>query len=169
MPDQWTNLFQIRPSGHDNGLPLCDVALFQTAAIANSLANKPAISREALQLKAASRATSSRSQDGSGRSVRSSTREAYEALTWRNKFRQHPVCYHYQICCPLLTELQKSPGQQPSPCCTSCFTKETPKWREGPFGSHTLCNVCGLLFAKRQARHHSMLVQRELSGMAENY
>jgi hypothetical protein len=136
----------IRPSVHDNGLPLCDVALFQTAAIANSLANKPAISREASQLKAASLASSVRSQAGSARSIRSrstrtSTREAYEALTWRNRLRQQ----------------SKSPGQQPSPCCTSCFTKETPKWREGPFGSRTLCNVCGLLYAKRQARHRSML------------
>ncbi|KIL87386.1 hypothetical protein FAVG1_09092 [Fusarium avenaceum] len=67
----------MRPSGHDNGLPLCDVALFQTAAIANSLANKPAISREALQLKAASRAASLRSQVGSGRSVRSNSSRSH--------------------------------------------------------------------------------------------
>src|SRR5690349_13585585 len=92
----------MRPSVHDNGLPLCDVALFQTAAIANSLANKPAISREALELKAASRAASLRSEVGSSRSIRSrstrtSTREAYEALTWRNRLRQQSVCYQYQV------------------------------------------------------------------------
>jgi hypothetical protein len=102
LSGQWTNPFQIRPSVHDNGLPLCDVALFQTAAIANSLANKPAISREASQLKAASLASSVRSQAGSARSIRSrstrtSTREAYEALTWRNRLRQQSVCHQYQM------------------------------------------------------------------------
>ncbi|KAM0209391.1 hypothetical protein ACHAQI_006437 [Fusarium lateritium] len=149
----------IRPSANDTGLPLCDVALFQTAAIANSLANKPAISREALKLKVASHAASLRSQAGSVRSIRSrstriSTRETYEALTWRNRLTQQP----------------KSPGQQqPTPCCTSCFTKETPKWREGPFGSHTLCNVCGLLYAKRQARHRSILGQRDIRRISQVY
>ncbi|KAF4988102.1 hypothetical protein FGRMN_9968 [Fusarium graminum] len=146
----------IRPTIHDHGLPLCDVALFQTNAIANSLANKSAISREALQLKAVSRAASSRAQAGSARSNRSrsnrtSVRETYEALTWRNRLRQHP----------------KSSGSKPTPCCTSCFTKETPKWREGPFGSHTLCNVCGLLYAKRESRHRSTLMQRDFDRASE--
>ncbi|KAM0309898.1 hypothetical protein ACHAPQ_012537, partial [Fusarium lateritium] len=88
------------------------------------------------------------------RSTRISTRETYEALTWRNRLTQQP----------------KSPGQQqPTPCCTSCFTKETPKWREGPFGSHTLCNVCGLLYAKRQARHRSILGQRDIRRISQVY
>jgi len=33
--------------------------------------------------------------------------------------------------------------------CHECHTKSTPQWRSGPEGPGTLCNVCGLLFAKR--------------------
>ncbi|KAJ3377460.1 hypothetical protein HDU92_008253 [Lobulomyces angularis] len=32
--------------------------------------------------------------------------------------------------------------------CHSCHTKETPEWRRGPDGARTLCNACGLHFAK---------------------
>jgi len=33
--------------------------------------------------------------------------------------------------------------------CTSCATKVTPEWRRGPKGPKTLCNACGLQFAKK--------------------
>ncbi|KAK0655614.1 hypothetical protein B0T16DRAFT_451263 [Cercophora newfieldiana] len=33
--------------------------------------------------------------------------------------------------------------------CVECGTDESPRWRRGPAGRLTLCNVCGLLFAKR--------------------
>ncbi|PWN31350.1 uncharacterized protein FA14DRAFT_162766 [Meira miltonrushii] len=32
--------------------------------------------------------------------------------------------------------------------CVSCSAEETPEWRKGPSGSRTLCNACGLLYAK---------------------
>lgn len=32
--------------------------------------------------------------------------------------------------------------------CLSCYTTSTPEWRKGPAGPRTLCNACGLLFAK---------------------
>ncbi|XEV03126.1 hypothetical protein FSHL1_008413 [Fusarium sambucinum] len=130
------------------GLPLCDVVLFQNATIPSPLACKPTIS----QLKVGSRAPSLQSPASpacsiKSRSVRASMRDTYEARTWRNRLRRH----------------SRSPRSlEPSPCCTSCFTQETPKWRQGPFGSHTLCNVCGLLYAKREARVRSVMVQREL-------
>ncbi|QGI70697.1 uncharacterized protein FFB20_10690 [Fusarium fujikuroi] len=38
--------------------------------------------------------------------------------------------------------------------CTSCRTEETPQWREGLAGPGTLCNFCGLMYAKRQQKHH---------------
>ncbi|KAG8359358.1 hypothetical protein FVEN_g2840 [Fusarium venenatum] len=134
------------------GLPLCDVVLFQNATIPSPLACKPTIS----QLKAGSRAPSMQSPatpacSVRSRSARASMRDTYEARTWRNRLRRH----------------SRSPRSlESSPCCTSCFTQETPKWRQGPFGSHTLCNVCGLLYAKREARVQSVMVQRELDRLS---
>eukprot|EP00013_Stygamoeba_regulata_P022505 CAMPEP_0177652800 /NCGR_PEP_ID=MMETSP0447-20121125/13342_1 /TAXON_ID=0 /ORGANISM="Stygamoeba regulata, Strain BSH-02190019" /LENGTH=454 /DNA_ID=CAMNT_0019156107 /DNA_START=82 /DNA_END=1446 /DNA_ORIENTATION=+ len=32
--------------------------------------------------------------------------------------------------------------------CHMCGTTETPEWRRGPDGDHTLCNACGLHYAK---------------------
>ncbi|KAK0628367.1 hypothetical protein B0T17DRAFT_151428 [Bombardia bombarda] len=36
--------------------------------------------------------------------------------------------------------------------CKTCGTLESPRWRDGPEGPLTLCNVCGLLFAKKTQR-----------------
>ncbi|KAK7963622.1 hypothetical protein PG988_010596 [Apiospora saccharicola] len=46
---------------------------------------------------------------------------------------------------------KKSPRTQPA-YCRQCNTTGTVKWRSGPDGLKTLCNVCGLLYAKRLAR-----------------
>ncbi|KAH7174379.1 uncharacterized protein B0J16DRAFT_181706 [Fusarium flagelliforme] len=147
---------RIRHSVQDvqhTGRPLCEVVLFQNTAVPSILATKPESNRD--QLKAGSRASSLRSAAASARSIRSSTRasmrDTYEARTWRNRLRRN----------------SRSPRFfEPSPCCTSCFTKETPMWREGPFGSHTLCNVCGLLFAKRESRGRSLHVQRDVDRIS---
>ncbi|ETW83391.1 hypothetical protein HETIRDRAFT_247589, partial [Heterobasidion irregulare TC 32-1] len=32
--------------------------------------------------------------------------------------------------------------------CHSCNIRETPEWRRGPDGARTLCNACGLHYAK---------------------
>ncbi|KAL0261731.1 hypothetical protein SLS55_003161 [Diplodia seriata] len=37
-------------------------------------------------------------------------------------------------------------------CCSRCGTVESPEWRAGPDGPKTLCNACGLKFAKEQKR-----------------
>jgi len=45
-----------------------------------------------------------------------------------------------------------------------CGVTETPEWRRGPAGDHTLCNACGLHYAKslkkqrkeREGRKHSI-------------
>ena len=34
--------------------------------------------------------------------------------------------------------------------CTECGTNESPEWRKGPTGAKTLCNACGLRYAKRK-------------------
>jgi hypothetical protein len=36
--------------------------------------------------------------------------------------------------------------------CSSCGERDTPKWRCGPSGLDTLCNFCGLMYAKRQEK-----------------
>ncbi|CAH0002889.1 unnamed protein product [Clonostachys byssicola] len=36
--------------------------------------------------------------------------------------------------------------------CHDCRAETTPRWRKGPDGPGTLCNVCGLLYAKRMRR-----------------
>jgi len=48
--------------------------------------------------------------------------------------------------------------------CHMCGVTETPEWRRGPAGDHTLCNACGLHYAKslkkqrkeREGRKHSI-------------
>eukprot|EP01090_Pellita_catalonica_P021519 TRINITY_DN8083_c0_g1_i1.p1 TRINITY_DN8083_c0_g1~~TRINITY_DN8083_c0_g1_i1.p1 ORF type:complete len:367 (-),score=44.01 TRINITY_DN8083_c0_g1_i1:174-1274(-) len=34
--------------------------------------------------------------------------------------------------------------------CSHCKTEDTPEWRRGPLGKNTLCNACGLQYAKRK-------------------
>lgn len=36
--------------------------------------------------------------------------------------------------------------------CRQCGVTETPEWRRGPDGSHTLCNACGLRFSKQMRK-----------------
>ncbi|KAK0734821.1 zinc finger white collar 2 protein WC-2 [Lasiosphaeria miniovina] len=39
--------------------------------------------------------------------------------------------------------------------CTDCGTLESPEWRKGPSGPKTLCNACGLRWAKKEKRKGS--------------
>ena len=34
--------------------------------------------------------------------------------------------------------------------CEFCGANESPEWRRGPNGSNTLCNACGIKYAKRR-------------------
>ena len=36
--------------------------------------------------------------------------------------------------------------------CHSCNISETPEWRRGPDGARTLCNACGLHYAKLERK-----------------
>ncbi|KAI9485998.1 MAG: hypothetical protein EXX96DRAFT_27658 [Benjaminiella poitrasii] len=43
----------------------------------------------------------------------------------------------------------KSTIIQPGICCSNCHTTQTPLWRKGSLGLRTLCNACGLKYAKK--------------------
>lgn len=49
--------------------------------------------------------------------------------------------------------LRKKRGRKPldksNLVCYHCKTTDTPEWRKGPAGKNTLCNACGLQYAKR--------------------
>ncbi|KAN0064419.1 hypothetical protein ACQY0O_002617 [Thecaphora frezii] len=45
--------------------------------------------------------------------------------------------------------------------CASCNTVDTPEWRRGPDGARTLCNACGLHYAKL-VRNRQRAMQQEL-------
>ncbi|KAL8778553.1 MAG: hypothetical protein Q9203_001902 [Teloschistes exilis] len=38
--------------------------------------------------------------------------------------------------------------------CTDCGTLDSPEWRKGPMGPKTLCNACGLRWAKKEKKRH---------------
>ncbi|KAG0280550.1 hypothetical protein BGZ95_009673 [Linnemannia exigua] len=43
--------------------------------------------------------------------------------------------------------------------CLSCDTSDTPEWRRGPDGARTLCNACGLHYAKLRKREQQQILQ----------
>ncbi|KAF9130319.1 hypothetical protein BGW39_003244 [Mortierella sp. 14UC] len=43
--------------------------------------------------------------------------------------------------------------------CLSCDTSDTPEWRRGPDGARTLCNACGLHYAKLLKRQQQQIMQ----------
>lgn len=40
--------------------------------------------------------------------------------------------------------------------CTDCGTLDSPEWRKGPSGPKTLCNACGLRWAKKEKKKHNV-------------
>ncbi|CAJ0824758.1 9562_t:CDS:2 [Entrophospora sp. SA101] len=52
--------------------------------------------------------------------------------------------------------------------CHSCNIQETPEWRRGPDGARTLCNACGLHFAKL-TRKRSQAAMLEHQRFQEYY
>lgn len=40
--------------------------------------------------------------------------------------------------------------------CTDCGTLDSPEWRKGPSGPKTLCNACGLRWAKKEKKRQSI-------------
>ncbi|KAL2156818.1 hypothetical protein VTH06DRAFT_4507, partial [Thermothelomyces fergusii] len=53
---------------------------------------------------------------------------------------------------PRSGEKKKKPKLAEEYVCTDCGTLESPEWRKGPGGPKTLCNACGLRWAKREKK-----------------
>ncbi|KAI9837086.1 MAG: hypothetical protein M1819_000736 [Sarea resinae] len=47
--------------------------------------------------------------------------------------------------------------------CTDCGTLDSPEWRKGPNGPKTLCNACGLRWAKKEKKRYKTTQQTPLS------
>ncbi|KAK0500290.1 hypothetical protein EDD18DRAFT_1068679 [Armillaria luteobubalina] len=79
----------------------------------------------------------------------------------KNKYRKRSVSILY-ISPPFEADSSSDAwsGQRATPPgkCHSCNIRETPEWRRGPDGARTLCNACGLHYAKlmrKQDKQHN--------------
>ncbi|KAF9970797.1 hypothetical protein BGZ73_006426, partial [Actinomortierella ambigua] len=52
---------------------------------------------------------------------------------------------------------KRAKRMQPPGRCQSCNSSDTPEWRRGPDGARTLCNACGLHYAKLLKRQQQQL------------
>ncbi|KAI7862079.1 hypothetical protein BDF14DRAFT_1886457 [Spinellus fusiger] len=62
-------------------------------------------------------------------------------------------------------------NQSTKNCCESCNTDSSPEWRRGPSGHKTLCNACGLRYARSVARQGKLVLQQHqlhVSGRGGN-
>jgi hypothetical protein len=50
------------------------------------------------------------------------------------------------------TASSKHGGAAPQYVCVTCGRTDSPEWRKGPLGAKTLCNACGLRWAKRNQK-----------------
>ncbi|CAO3596383.1 unnamed protein product [Absidia cylindrospora] len=85
-------------------------------------------------------------------SASSSSQITFTKRDWSNTSSQHRYPYHHRQ----HTEMTSIPSRQRKRGkratfqgrCHSCNISETPEWRRGPDGARTLCNACGLHYAK---------------------
>ncbi|OCK75051.1 white collar-2 [Lepidopterella palustris CBS 459.81] len=49
--------------------------------------------------------------------------------------------------------------------CTDCGTLDSPEWRKGPNGPKTLCNACGLRWAKKEKKRQSTTAGHQTPGI----
>lgn len=53
--------------------------------------------------------------------------------------------------------------------CQKCGTSDTPEWRKGPEGPNSLCNACGLQYAKRVKREKEQVISNyAIEDMGDN-
>lgn len=69
-----------------------------------------------------------------------------------NRYQQQPdLLDHRRLASKGMKRVKKRKNEHHQEC-LGCQAKETPEWRKGPMGPRTLCNACGLLYAKLTKR-----------------
>ncbi|KAF9897739.1 hypothetical protein BX616_005069 [Lobosporangium transversale] len=61
---------------------------------------------------------------------------------------------------------KRAKRMQPPGRCLSCDSSDTPEWRRGPDGARTLCNACGLHYAKLLKRQNQQLQLQQQQAAA---
>jgi len=51
--------------------------------------------------------------------------------------------------------------------CTMCGATKTPEWRRGPTGDHTLCNACGLQYAKSVKKQKKEKEKKQITDVQQ--
>ncbi|KAF5551660.1 GATA zinc finger domain-containing protein [Fusarium mexicanum] len=153
------------------GRPLCEVALFQTATISSTLAKdqkpayKPSFKIMSCQYARSVEAADPELLEPPRKS--SSSKPKYKSPEGRrSKHKHHSTTRRSPsrqatISCPCAREHKAPKAPDHIRSCEFCHVTETPKWRSGPSGRRTLCNVCGLVYAKREEKARSFLLERE--------
>ncbi|CEI61780.1 hypothetical protein FVEN_g2841 [Fusarium venenatum] len=139
------------------GQPLYDVPLFQTKAISSNLTAKPD-SQNTYDVQLHSQP---RTQTPSRNPPRLHTERRRQSLkrnhVSRSCFSEESVSEQETV---YSRQAKSEPAKASGSCrsCTFCDETETPRWRKGPGGRRTLCNVCGLIYAKRRSKGKSPIL-----------
>lgn len=139
------------------GEPLHDVPLFQTTAIPSTLIAKPD-GRDTydVQLHFQSR-TELHSLKPPSLPIKPSRPSLKRNHISRSCFSEQSVSSRETVYSRhAKSEPAKASGKGRS--CTVCNKTDTPRWRDGPGGRRTLCNVCGLIYVKRQSKGKSPIL-----------
>jgi hypothetical protein len=146
-------------SFEDFGEPLCNVPLFQTSAIPSSLKDSRKTYEVQLNIKPYSEA----------RSKRQKLHAEKPKIGLKRKHKNSRGCFSdrstsgRETIYSLHAKSEPTKSSRSEPLCTFCNETDTPMWRNGPEGPGTLCNVCGLIYAKRESKGKSLLLSREYS------
>jgi hypothetical protein len=146
-------------SVEDFGEPLCNVPLFQTSAIPSSLKDSQKTYEVQLHIKPHSET----------RSKRQKLHAEKPKIGLKRKHKNSRGCFSdrstsgRETIYSLHAKSEPTKSSRSEPLCTFCNETDTPMWRKGPEGPGTLCNVCGLIYAKRESKGKSLLLSREYS------
>ncbi|PCD26858.1 hypothetical protein AU210_013278 [Fusarium oxysporum f. sp. radicis-cucumerinum] len=151
------------------GRPLCEVPLFQTATIPSTLAKDRKAFKPRFKIMPCQYARSIKTAEPEliEPPRKSSSKRKYKSPEgWRSKHNHHSTTRRSPsrqatISCPCAREHKAPKAPDHTRSCEFCHVTKTPKWRSGPSGRRTLCNVCGLLYAKREEKARSFLLERE--------
>lgn len=91
----------------------------------------------------------------------------------KKKRKNRPKVHFFRILFAIIPVRSRFPFQEkrasthPNQSCRQCGATETPEWRRGPDGSHTLCNACGLRFSKQLRKRGEEEVAAALEAAAQ--